>query len=163
MPLPSQLPSDCGRKMAPLPLKLLQPTASTWSLSTPQTALRSLENANSGPKAPPPDAVNSYQPTGCPGGRAPHLWLGDGRSLYDALGFEFTLLQLGAKPADPAPFRAAAAAMNMPLSVVPIANDEARELYGADLALIRPDQIVAWRGNSTSGAADVLRRATGHV
>jgi hypothetical protein len=28
-------------------------------------------------------------------GRAPHLWLGDGRSLYDALGFEFTLLQLG--------------------------------------------------------------------
>jgi len=78
--------------------------------------------------APPPDAVNSYQPTGCPGGRAPHLWLGDGRSLYDALGFEFTLLQLGTKPVDPAPFRAAAAAMNMPLSVVAIASDEAREL-----------------------------------
>ena len=45
--------------------------------------------------APPPDAVNTYQPTGCPGGRAPHLWLDDGRSLYDALGFEFTLLVLG--------------------------------------------------------------------
>jgi 2-polyprenyl-6-methoxyphenol hydroxylase-like FAD-dependent oxidoreductase len=112
--------------------------------------------------APPPDAVNSYQPTGCPGGRAPHLWLGDRRSLYDALGFEFTLLQLGAKPADPAPLRATAAAMNMPLSVVAIASNEARELYGADLALIRPDQIVAWRGNSTSGAADALRQATGH-
>jgi 2-polyprenyl-6-methoxyphenol hydroxylase-like FAD-dependent oxidoreductase len=112
--------------------------------------------------APPPDAVNSYQPTGCPGGRAPHLWLGDGRSLYDALGFEFTLLQLGAKPVESAPFRAAADAMNMPLSVVAIANDEARELYGADLALIRPDQIVAWRGNSTSGAANALRRAAGH-
>ena len=41
--------------------------------------------------------------------------------------------------------------MNMPLSVVAIASDEARDLYGADLALIRPDQIVAWRGNSTSG------------
>ena len=112
---------------------------------------------------PPPDAVNNYQPTGCPGGRAPHLWLGDGRSLYDALGFEFTLLQLGAKPVDPAPFRAAADAMNMPLSVVAVASDEARELYGADLALIRPDQIVAWRGNSTSGAANVLRRAAGHI
>ena len=61
--------------------------------------------------APPPDAVNSYVPTACPGGRAPHLWLGDGRSLYDALGFEFTLLQLGAKPADAAPFRAAAEAL----------------------------------------------------
>ncbi len=59
--------------------------------------------------APPPDAPNSYQPTACPGGRAPHLWLGDGRSLYDALGFEFTLLQLGASRPDAAPFRAAAA------------------------------------------------------
>jgi 2-polyprenyl-6-methoxyphenol hydroxylase-like FAD-dependent oxidoreductase len=113
--------------------------------------------------APPPDAVNTYQPTGCPGGRAPHLWLGDGRSLYDALGFEFTVIQLGTKPVDAEPFRAAAAAMQMPLSIVPIAGDEARELYGADLALIWPDQIVAWRGNSASGAADVLRRATGHV
>src|SRR5436190_5338223 len=113
--------------------------------------------------APPPDAVNSYQPTGGPGGRAPHLWFGDGRSLYDALGFEFTLLQLGATPIDAAPFRAAATAINMPLSVVAVASDEARELYGTDLALIRPDQIVAWRGNSTSGAADVLRRAAGHI
>src|SRR6185437_12161254 len=52
---------------------------------------------------PPPDTVNSYQPTACPGGRAPHVWLGDGRSLYDVLGFEFTLVQLGAKPADAAP------------------------------------------------------------
>ena len=110
-----------------------------------------------------PDAVNSYQPTGCPGGRAPHLWLDDGRSLYDALGFEFTLLQLGATPIDAAPFRAAATAINMPLSVVAVASDEARELYGADLALIRPDQIVAWHGNSTSGAANVLRRAAGHI
>ena len=103
--------------------------------------------------APPPDAANSYQPTACPGGRAPHLWLADGRSLYDTLGFEFTLLALGAKPADAAPFRAAAAALNMPLAVVPIAGDEARDLYGADLALIRPDQIVAWRGNSAADAA----------
>jgi len=111
--------------------------------------------------APPPDAPNSYQPTATPGGRAPHLWLGDGRSLYDTLGFEFTLLQLGAKPADAALFRAAADAMNMPLSVVAIPGDEARDLYGADLALIRPDQIVAWRGNSAAGAIRVLRRAAG--
>ena len=112
--------------------------------------------------APPPDAVNSYQPSGCPGGRAPHLWLGDGRSLYDALGFEFTLLQLGDTPVDAAPFRAAAEAQRVPLSLVKIEGAEARDLYGADLALIRPDQIVAWRGNSAAGAADVLRRATGH-
>ena len=111
---------------------------------------------------PPPDAVNSYVATGCPGGRAPHLWLGDGRSLYDALGFEFTLLQLGPKPADAEPFRAAAAALKMPLAVVPVPGAEARDLYGADLVLIRPDQIVAWRGHSPADADRVLRQATGH-
>ena len=112
--------------------------------------------------APPADTVNSYEPTACPGGRAPHLWLGDGRSLYDALGFEFTLLQLGAKAADAAPFSAAAKALNLPLSVVRIESSEARDLYGADLVLIRPDQIVAWRGNAATDAAAVLARVSGH-
>ena len=42
------------------------------------------------------DKPNEYVPTGCPGGRAPHLWLGDEHSLYDAFGFEFTFLRLGA-------------------------------------------------------------------
>lgn len=111
---------------------------------------------------PPPDAVNSYQATACPGGRAPHLWLPDGRSLYDALGFEFTMLRLGDRPADAGPFAKAAAVMNVPLSVVAIEGTEARDLYGADLALIRPDQIVAWRGNSAVDADAVLRRVTGH-
>jgi 2-polyprenyl-6-methoxyphenol hydroxylase-like FAD-dependent oxidoreductase len=113
--------------------------------------------------APPPDTANTYQPTGCPGGRAPHLWLGENRSLYDALGFEFTLLQLGAKDADLTPFQAAAASIKMPLSVMVIESEEGRDLYGADLALIRPDQIVAWRGNSSVQAIDILRRAAGHV
>jgi 2-polyprenyl-6-methoxyphenol hydroxylase-like FAD-dependent oxidoreductase len=113
--------------------------------------------------SPPPDAANTYQPTACPGGRAPHLWLADGRSLYDTLGFEFTLLRLGPAPPDAAPFRSAAAAMKMPLAVVSLASDEARELYGADLALIRPDQIVSWRGNDASAATAVLRRASGHL
>ena len=38
-----------------------------------------------------------------------------------------------------------------------------RDLYGADLALIRPDQIVAWRGNSAADAISVLRRAVGRT
>ena len=50
----------------------------------------------------------------------------------------------------------------MPLTVVDVPTDEARELYQADLALIRPDQIVAWRGNSADDAVRVLRKATGH-
>jgi hypothetical protein len=50
----------------------------------------------------------------------------------------------------------------MPLSIVPVAGDEARDLYGAALVLIRPDQIVAWRGNMPAAALAVLRRAAGH-
>jgi 2-polyprenyl-6-methoxyphenol hydroxylase-like FAD-dependent oxidoreductase len=113
--------------------------------------------------APPPDAVNTYEPTGCPGGRAPHLWLSDGRSLYDVLGLDFTLLQFGSTPVDATPFRAEAQVLNMPLTIVPIPGADTRDLYGTDLALIRPDQIVAWRGNSSVQAADVLRRAVGYA
>ncbi len=113
--------------------------------------------------APPPDLANTYVPTACPGGRAPHLWLGDGRSLYDVFGFEFTLLCLGSKPADAARFVSAAKALGVPLTIVEVPGDEARDLYQADLALIRPDQIVAWRGNSASDADKVLRRAAGHA
>lgn len=115
---------------------------------------------------PPPDEPNVYQPSACPGGRAPHLWLGDGRSLYDALGFEFTLMRLGGTAVDTAPFRAAADALNLPLTIMENAetaeSEAARELYGANLALIRPDQIVAWRGDHATDALTVFRRATGH-
>lgn len=113
--------------------------------------------------APPPDSPNTYEPTGCPGGRAPHLWLDDGRSLYDALGFEFTLLVLNQDSAGAEKFRQAAATQKIPLAVVFVTADGARELYGADLALIRPDQIVAWRGDTSADAAKVLRQATGHL
>ncbi len=111
---------------------------------------------------PPPDSANTYVVTACPGGRAPHLWLADGRSLYDSFGFEFTLLRLGPRAPDAAPFAAAAKVLNLPLAIVDVASDEARDLYQADLALIRPDQIVAWRGNSAEDATRALRQAVGH-
>ena len=112
---------------------------------------------------PPLDSAHSYVPTGCPGGRAPHLWLDGERSLYDDFGFEFTLLRLGADAAEGDPFARAAAGRGVPLTVVNVAGDEARDLYGADLVLIRPDQVVAWRGNrATKDPAEILDRVTGH-
>ena len=110
-------------------------------------------------RAPPPDRMNDYLPTALPGGRAPHAWLGDGRSLYDVLGFEFSLLRLGPRPPDAAPLIAAAAARGMPLSLVDLPQEELRDLYEADLALIRPDQIVAWRGNAVPQDVDRLLAA----
>jgi 2-polyprenyl-6-methoxyphenol hydroxylase-like FAD-dependent oxidoreductase len=111
---------------------------------------------------PPPDTVNTYVPTACPGGRAPHLWLADGASLYDRLGFDFTLLQLGGEATLGDPLVAAAARLGIPLTYLALDAAGARELYGADLALIRPDQIVAWRGDRPpDDPAALLRRIVG--
>ena len=101
--------------------------------------------------APPADDLVAYVPTSIPGGRAPHIWLDDGRtigsSLYDRLGTGFALLRLGPRAPDAAAIVAAAARRKIPLDVVDVAGSQARELYGCDLALIRPDQYVGWRGN----------------
>jgi hypothetical protein len=90
------------------------------------------------------------------------LWLDDEYSLYDMFGFEFTLLRLGAKLPDASPLRAEARAKRLPLKILDINTDEARDLYGADLALVRPDQIVAWRGNLVGDALSALQQAAGH-
>ncbi|WP_296555249.1 FAD-dependent monooxygenase [Pigmentiphaga sp.] len=107
------------------------------------------------------DDPNEYVPTSDPGGRAPHAFLGNGVSLYDLFGKGFTLLCL--KPgADVSAFRQAAAARRMPLAVANVDLREVRDLYACDLALVRPDHHVAWRGDDAAGDADaVLAQATG--
>jgi 2-polyprenyl-6-methoxyphenol hydroxylase-like FAD-dependent oxidoreductase len=109
--------------------------------------------------APPPDELERYIPSGVPGGRAPHYWPGTGRgfgdSLFDQFGKGFTLLRLGGK-ADTSHVEAAARKRGVPLKVIELAADDARELYGRDLALIRPDQYVAWRGNAPPANPDRL-------
>jgi 2-polyprenyl-6-methoxyphenol hydroxylase-like FAD-dependent oxidoreductase len=100
---------------------------------------------------PPPDTANAYVPSACPGGRAPHAWLGESFSLYDRFGFEWTLLCLGGARGADAP----------DLTVVTLQNEEARDLYGADYALIRPDQIVAWRGNDAAAGLQAFGKLLG--
>jgi 2-polyprenyl-6-methoxyphenol hydroxylase-like FAD-dependent oxidoreductase len=116
--------------------------------------------------APPPDALDRYTPSGVPGGRAPHYWPGDGRgygdSLFDRLGMGFTLLRLGGKTADTAPIETAARSRGLPLKVIDLPQADARELYGSDLALVRPDQYIAWRGNHPPADADrLIEQVTG--
>jgi 2-polyprenyl-6-methoxyphenol hydroxylase-like FAD-dependent oxidoreductase len=103
--------------------------------------------------APPPDTANVYVSTACPGGRPPHLWMPDGRSLYDLFGFEWTLLCLGKNKTPTLP-------ESDTLNVLNLNSEEARDLYGADFVLIRPDQIVAWRGNAAAGAVAALKGIT---
>jgi 2-polyprenyl-6-methoxyphenol hydroxylase-like FAD-dependent oxidoreductase len=108
---------------------------------------------------PPPDEANVYVPTACPGGRPPHAWLDDGRSLFDTFGAEWTLLALGEADPEVEAFTAAAAKSGLALEVVRHTAPQLRALYEAPLVLIRPDQVVAWRGGDASQADAVLRRA----
>ncbi len=107
--------------------------------------------------------TNSYEPDGAPGAIAPHHWLPDGSSIYDLFGQWFTLLifdesqhsediaeRLSDARSDPAP----------DLRVVRLHSPALQALYGAPIALIRPDQHVAWRGGELP---DELPRFWNHV
>ncbi len=101
-----------------------------------------------------------YVPVAIPGCLAPHAWLPDGRSLYDTFGQGFTLLLLDPGASADAAI-AEARAGGVPLTVVALPDPALRRLYGTAMALIRPDQHVAWRG--AAWQAGVFDRVTGHV
>ena len=113
----------------------------------------------------PADAANTYIPSACPGGRPPHAWLSDGSSLFDHFNFEWTLLVLGKDSEhlqhEALKFSEAASQVHLDLKVLNFESQELSDLYEANLVLIRPDQIVAWRGNSTHQALQILKQASG--
>jgi 2-polyprenyl-6-methoxyphenol hydroxylase-like FAD-dependent oxidoreductase len=103
----------------------------------------------------PPLDYGDYTPSSVPGCRAPHIWLDDGTSLFDSFGPGFTLLRFDPS-IDTSPIETAAAAVGMPLKVWTLDHLEARSLYECQLILIRPDQHVAWRGDSMPGDCAAL-------
>lgn len=111
----------------------------------------------------PADAANTYIPSACPGGRPPHAWLPDGSSLFDHFNFEWTLLVLGNAggnlPQEALKFSEAASHFHLDLKVLNFDSQELLALYEANLVLIRPDQIVAWRGSNGSQATQILKQA----
>ena len=110
---------------------------------------------------PPPDEPNVYQPTGYPGARAPHLQTaGPGSSIFDQFGVGFTLLCLGDALAGP-DWTTCAARLGMPLTLLTRTDDATRQLYGADLVLVRPDHHIAWRGAANTPPLAILQLAVG--
>jgi 2-polyprenyl-6-methoxyphenol hydroxylase-like FAD-dependent oxidoreductase len=122
--------------------------------------------------AHPAYTVDSYTPSTVPGCRTPHLWCKGGQSLYDAMGEGFTLLRFDLA-ADVAALEAAARDRGVPLKVLDIEQPNSGQattgqastgqastgqastgqastaiFYGRGLVLSRPDQHVAWRGDS---------------
>jgi 2-polyprenyl-6-methoxyphenol hydroxylase-like FAD-dependent oxidoreductase len=95
----------------------------------------------------PAYTMDSYTPSTVPGCRTPHLWCEGGVSLYDAMGPEFTLLKFDSA-ADVAALERAARQRGVPLKVLQIRPTEATGYDSSRLVLSRPDQHVAWRGDS---------------
>jgi 2-polyprenyl-6-methoxyphenol hydroxylase-like FAD-dependent oxidoreductase len=95
-------------------------------------------------EAAPPYTMYDFTPSTVPGCRTPHFWLSDGQSLYDALGPGFTLLRFDRSVAVDA-VTGAAIQRGVPLAVLDVRPTSP---YEQKLVLSRPDQHVAWRGDS---------------
>ncbi len=111
---------------------------------------------------PPEDNVMRYIPTSWPGARLPHVWLADGRALHDRIGDGYTLLCLGSGQSADGLSRAFAG-YGAPFTALALNDAHAREIYGYDLLLLRPDLHVVWRGNRLpDDPAKLAAVATGH-
>jgi hypothetical protein len=71
-------------------------------------------------------------------------------------------LRLNRNGADPAPLAAALRERKAPVSVLEILDQIARDIYGYDLLLIRPDMHVVWRGDALTDVAEMAAIATEH-
>ena len=111
----------------------------------------------------PEHDVMSYRPSTFPGTRLPHAWLADGSAVQDRIGEGYTLLRSARAGGDATALEKAFARYGAPFAVLDLDGDEAREIYGYDLLLVRPDLHVVWRGNALPEDADRLAAiATGH-
>lgn len=110
---------------------------------------------------------STYTPTTWPGSRPPHVFLSDGRAIFDEFGHDWTLITFDETSRAPEDFKAAAAQLSMPLKILSLPQEPlARKLYERNLVLIRPDQHVAWRADTLASedeADRILRIVTGRA
>jgi hypothetical protein len=111
----------------------------------------------------PEHLFREYQPTTWPGARLPHVWLDDGTPMQDRIGDGYTILKLGRAQADLSGLERAIRSHGAPVTVLDVPDRIARDIYGHDLILLRPDLHVVWRGNAApEDAAEVAAIVTGH-
>lgn len=100
----------------------------------------------------PPDEATRFVPSSRPGGRVPHLWLAPGRSTLDEVGPGLTLFSVDSE-VDEADWKAAAKNIGVDFRFIKMPAEKAKDLFGAGLFLVRPDQHIAWR--SASAPAEI--------
>jgi 2-polyprenyl-6-methoxyphenol hydroxylase-like FAD-dependent oxidoreductase len=98
--------------------------------------------------------AEDYTPILAAGNRLPHSRNSAGKSLFDILGPEFTLL---GTPDDT--WRRAAQVLGIPLVIVNPADDGFSVASAGELVLTRPDQHVAWVGSARAESASILESA----
>ena len=103
-------------------------------------------------QAPTPDVFESIA---APGNRLPHSRDAAGRSLYDLLGPELTLLTAD----DAGTWQAAARRRGIPLTVVDAVAEGFPAVAGPDAVVVRPDQHIAWIGPATTDPDEVYDTA----
>jgi 2-polyprenyl-6-methoxyphenol hydroxylase-like FAD-dependent oxidoreductase len=109
----------------------------------------------------PEHPLREYQPTTWPGARLPHVWLEGHHAIQDRIGAGYTLLRLGGTRADTSGLEQSF--RGIPFEALDIPDAAARELYGFDLILLRPDLHVAWRGNRVpADSKSLAATVTGH-
>jgi hypothetical protein len=114
-------------------------------------------------EAPEHDFMD-YVPSTWPGVRLPHVWLGDGTAVQDRVGYGrgYTLLRF-AGSADVGALATTFGAHGAPYAVLDLPDARARDVYGYDLILVRPDLHIVWRGNALpDDPARLAALATGH-
>jgi len=107
------------------------------------------------------DDFHVYRPSTHVGSRAPHAYLSDGAPIFDRFGKNFTLLQLRSSVPGADKLINAAETSGVPIALVPIDDENIRDLYARDLVLIRPDHHVAWRGNSVEDPEQIVATVAG--
>jgi FAD binding domain len=111
----------------------------------------------------PEHLFREYQPTTWPGARLPHVWLDDGTPMQDRIPDGYAILKLGGTKADARGLQSALRDRGAPATVIEVPDSRAREIYGCDLILVRPDLHVVWRGGAMpEEPARIAAIATGH-
>lgn len=112
----------------------------------------------------PEHYFREYHPTTWPGARLPHVWLSDGAPIQDHIPDNgFTLIRLGGVEADNSKLIEALRSYGAPARAIDIPDAVARDVYGYDFVLVRPDLHIVWRGNKPhDDVAALAARATGH-
>ena len=83
--------------------------------------------------------------------------------MQDRIPDGYTILKLGGARADARGLQSALRDRGAPVTMIETGDAQAREIYEADLVLVRPDLHVVWRGNAApDDPARVAAIATGH-